>query len=917
MPTIDQLAPATAASDDDELLVSQAGITRKVTRAQVLSGVQPQLALANGNLLGRCTSGTGAAETIAIGANLVLNNGTLSADAASFVVASQQKGTVPVSGDLVAIGQSGSNKAVSYGQLMSGLPGVANVDGSQLLLTPSGAQAAVKLADYASSTVPLSGGTMTGPLSLASDPVAGTQAATKTYVDVQVAKALPQSGGTVSGTLTLSADPTAALQAATKRYVDIQVGTSVPTTGGTLSGGLTLARDPTGTLEAATKQYVDARVSRSGDTLTGPLTLAGDPTAALQAATRQYVDGQVSTALPKAGGTVSGGLYLGSDPTSALQAASKRYVDAQTATALPLSGGTLTGPLTLAGVPTSTLQAATKQYVDSQAAQGLPLSGGALTGPLTLAANPTTDMQAATKQYADSRPDATGVINVKLPPYGAKLNGTTDDTAAFKAAYLAAAPGSVIYVPNGVCNLQNPNNWGIPLGKWVKWIVDGTTLPNGASLAVAVPNGTGPASLNLPGVVVGNSGLSLEASQGSSQASDFAILHTSYIVNHNGGSTGSVSAASRNDIIIYNSPNNYIWGGVDRLIWSGTQTPNAATPAQHVARYMQAIRATIGTDASGKPLPQPQVWAACLEYRDTTGKQSSSTSNSITVEMDWFGNGADDGNNRQIQSLVVGQNDRNGSPVEVSGVIGVYLAGGHSGHVFKVFNVCIPFSTAVLDTTGSQQLPGAAAIRLAAGHAIAFEPTNSYKLWYDSSSATLKWNQGDFTFPVGKGITVGFQGVYGSSATIPNYLAGNIIFLVGGGTYTITLPSASTVPIGTGYTFSALGPGVVNIVASGADAIDNGPIALRQNDRYHVISDGNACWREIFRTNAMGPKYGAPPILPAYSVAGLPGAPGAGAQAFATNGRKPSEGAGAGSGVVVFHDGARWISVCSGAQVQT
>jgi hypothetical protein len=50
-------------------------------------------------------------------------------------------------------------------------------------------------------------------------------------------------------------------------------------------------------------------------------------------------------------------------------------------------------------------------------------------------------------------------------------------------------------------------------------------------------------------------------------------------------------------------------------------------------------------------------------------------------------------------------------------------------------------------------------------------------------------------------------------------------------------------------------------------------------------------------------------------VLALPSLPGAGAKAFATNGRKPSEASGAGSGVEVFFDGNRWISVCSGAQV--
>jgi hypothetical protein len=41
----------------------------------------------------------------------------------------------------------------------------------------------------------------------------------------------------------------------------------------------------------------------------------------------------------------------------------------------------------------------------------------------------------------------------------------------------------------------------------------------------------------------------------------------------------------------------------------------------------------------------------------------------------------------------------------------------------------------------------------------------------------------------------------------------------------------------------------------------------------------------------------------------------AGAKAFASNGRKPSEIVGGGTGVEVFFDGIRWVSVCGGSQV--
>jgi hypothetical protein len=283
--------------------------------------------------------------------------------------------------------------------------------------------------------------------------------------------------------------------------------------------------------------------------------------------------------------------------------------------------------------------------------------------------------------------------------------------------------------------------------------------------------------------------------------------------------------------------------------------------------------------------------------------------------MDWFGNGADDAGNRQIQSLVVGQHDKTGAAVEVANVIGVYLSGGSSGKVNRVFNVAIPFGGAVLDTTAAQQLTGASAIRLAAGHSIAFEPSGVNRLSFDSSTNSLRWNQGNLSYVVGKGITVGWQNVLSGAANLPAYIAGNIIFLTGSGSYTVTLPAAAQLAPGVGFTFSVIGPVVVSIAQSGGDGIDGGPIVLRQNDRYHIVSDGTNTWREVFRTNLVNPRFSAPPVLPSYSVAALPAGSVAGAKAFASNGRKPGEAAGAGTGVEVFNDGSRWIAGCTGLTV--
>jgi hypothetical protein len=678
---------------------------------------------------------------------------------------------------------------------------------------------------------------------------------------------------------------------------------------------LTLAADPTSVLQATTKQYADTKLARTGDTLSGPLTLAGAPVNPFHAATKTYVDNQFLAALPTSGGTMLGPVMLSGDPTLASQAATKHYVDSGLAGALAVTGGTVTGPITLTASPALPSQATNKQYVDTQVSGRVPLSGGSLTGLLSLALAPTAPLHAATKQYVDANPGANGVINVRLPPCNGLFNGISDDTAAFTMAYQLAPPGGTIYVPNGTTVIQAAPNWTIPTTKRVKWIVDGTTLANGSPLGDAIPTGAGSMGVILPGTATGLGATGVILSQGNSQSTDFAVLHTSYVVDHAGGSTQSVISNSRTDTVVSQSPFNDVWSGFDRLVWSGTQTPSATSPSKHVGRYVQTIRQSVGTDGSGNPLPQPLMWCTYAEYRDTTGNPSSWTNASVSSEMDWIGNGVDDANQRQILSLVLGQNNTSGAPAELSTAVGVSLASAATGKIYRVFNVNVPYSVSVLDTTNATQLPGAAAIRLAAGQTIALEPTNSVNLTYSSASAAIIAKYGATSCAVGRGISVSFSIVFSSSATIPASSSGCIVFLVGSGTSTITLPAAATVMAGTGFTFSAIGTGTVTISPASGDTIDLAPIVLRQNDRYHIISDGSSLWREIFRTNSVSPRFAGPPVLPSYSVIGLPASPGTGATAFATNGRKPTEGAGAGSGVEVFYDGSKWISVCSGALV--
>jgi hypothetical protein len=148
-----------------------------------------------------------------------------------------------------------------------------------------------------STVLPIAGGTMTGPLIQAADPVNPLGSATKQYAD----KMVPLAGGVMTGLLTLSGAPTAGGHATTKTYVDNAVagagaGTFVPLAGGVMTGLLTLSGAPTATGHATTKTYVDAadtaRLQLAGGTMTGFLVLNANPTNVLGATPKQYVDGR-------------------------------------------------------------------------------------------------------------------------------------------------------------------------------------------------------------------------------------------------------------------------------------------------------------------------------------------------------------------------------------------------------------------------------------------------------------------------------------------------------------------------------------------------------------------------------------------------------------------------------------------------
>ena len=164
--------------------------------------------------------------------------------------------------------------------------------------------------------LPLLGGIMEGPINMASEALTGLptpidppDAATKGYVDGLVSDGpfLPLSGGDMSGLLTLALDPTAGLDAATKQYVDdSDVGTehTVSTVApGTPNTGDVWV-DPDSPPEAVYLPLAGGEMAgqiKMGQNILWDLPAPGNPD---DAARKAYVDAPAVPVTDQPGGTV-------------------------------------------------------------------------------------------------------------------------------------------------------------------------------------------------------------------------------------------------------------------------------------------------------------------------------------------------------------------------------------------------------------------------------------------------------------------------------------------------------------------------------------------------------------------------------------------------------------------------------------
>lgn len=98
-----------------------------------------------------------------------------------------------------------------------------------------------------------------------------------------------------------------------------------------------------------------------------------------------------------------------------------------------------------------------------------------------------------------------------------------------------------------------------------------------------------------------------------------------------------------------------------------------------------------------------------------------------------------------------------------------------------------------------------------------------------------------------------------SNTTLTASQAGSLVYLVGTGGFTVTLPLATNVRGTGGFIFSNLASNAVTLAVQSGDGLESGEATLTPGDSVWVASDGGSFWHRVFHANMQNPNFSGAP----------------------------------------------------------
>jgi hypothetical protein len=341
----------------------------------------------------------------------------------------------------------------------------------------------------------------------------------------------------------------------------------------------------------------------------------------------------------------------------------------------------------------------------------LPITGGTLTGPLygtsatfsgVLGGLVTATASTTPRLLADRFHDQINVLD-----FGAKLDGTTDDTAAWTAARAATAVNGTITVPRGQLSVTAAPTSGPTTP--VLWKYDGLVFPGGSNQPV-VSMGTDTVETFFAS--------NKYFGRGSGYTNAGPVVRIDNTLNHAGGTASFTNNSLLVNTTASGTTGNFSYGITSQLSASRPSGGNSVALAGYATRT-----------ANG-----PAIFGGNIYAQDMTGNPSSVSGSAVGVELDVIANGDDDGG-AGVASVPIGQGvrviaDITGAKAVAGGadaVIGwgvrVGPTSGTTTTSFKRMVACLgQFSIAAFSTEYAVEMSAAAnAILLATGHHIGLD----------------------------------------------------------------------------------------------------------------------------------------------------------------------------------------------------